>query len=89
MAVAPYPLLARVRLPLPAGEALAVVPRTVGVHRPDGPDATVVEIGGGHVDGMVRYLAGLGVALEVLGPPELRDAFSRYAERLAAVNRPR
>jgi predicted DNA-binding transcriptional regulator YafY len=38
---------------------------------------------------MVRYLAGLGVALEVLGPPELRDAFSRYAERLAAVNRPR
>ena len=89
MAVAPYPLVARVRLPMPADEALAVVPRTVGVHRPDGPGATVVEIGGGHVDGMVRYLAGLGVALEVLAPPDLRAAFSRYAERLVAVNRPR
>ncbi|HEX6423662.1 MAG TPA: WYL domain-containing protein [Acidimicrobiales bacterium] len=88
-AVAPYPLVARVRLPLPADEALAVVPRTVGVHRPDGPGATVVEIGGGHVDGMVRYLGGLGVALEVLGPPELRAALSRYAGRLAALNRPR
>lgn len=77
------------RLPLPVEAALAVVPRTVGVHRPDGPDATVVEIGGGDLDGMVRYLAGLAVPLEVLGPPELRAAVTVHAEALAAANRAR
>ena len=87
MAVGPYPVVARVRLPLPARVALTVVPRTVGVHRPAGPDATVVEIGGGDVDGMVRYLAGLAVPLEVLDPPELRAAVAAHAEALAAANR--
>ncbi|HEX6238352.1 MAG TPA: YafY family protein [Acidimicrobiales bacterium] len=88
MAVGPYPLVARVRLPLGEAEALAVVPRTVGVHQPEGPGATVVEIGGGHIGGMVRYLAGLGTPLEVLDPPELRSALAAHAERLSAANRP-
>lgn len=88
MAVGPYRLVARVRLPLDAAAALALVPRTVGVHVSDGPGATIVEVGGNDVEGMVRYLAGLATPLEVLGPPALRTAFGAYAEHLATVNRP-
>jgi predicted DNA-binding transcriptional regulator YafY len=86
MALGPYPLQARVRLPLGAAAALDVIPRTVGVHTADGPDATIVELGGGDVAGMTRYLAGLGVALEVLAPPELREAVRAYGQALAARN---
>jgi predicted DNA-binding transcriptional regulator YafY len=87
MALGPYPLQARVRLALGAAEALDVIPRTVGMHTADGPDATVVELGGGDVAGMVRYLAGLGVPLEVLAPAELREAFRAYGQAVATVNR--
>jgi predicted DNA-binding transcriptional regulator YafY len=86
MAVAPYAVRATVRLPLPAADALDVIPRTVGVHRPDGPDATIVETGGGTVAGLTRYLAGLGVPLEVLDPPELRASLRAFAEALAGAN---
>jgi predicted DNA-binding transcriptional regulator YafY len=84
MAVGPYPVRARVRVPLPPAAALEVVPRTVGVHEPDG-DGTIVEIGG-DVGGLARYLAGLGVAVTVLGPPEVRAALLAHAERLRAAN---
>jgi predicted DNA-binding transcriptional regulator YafY len=77
---------ATVRLRLPAAEALELVPRTVGVHRPDGPRATVVVVGGGSVAGLTRYLAGLGVPVEVLDPPELRASLRSHAEALAATN---
>ena len=86
MALGPYPLQARVRLALGAAAALDVIPRTVGVHTADGPDATIVDLGGGDVAGMTRYLAGLGVALEVLAPPELREAVRAYGQALAARN---
>ena len=86
MALGPYPLQARVRLALGAAAALDVIPRTVGVHTADGPDATIVDLGGGDVAGMTRYLAGLGVPLEVLAPPELREAVHAYGEALAARN---
>ncbi|MCP9973042.1 WYL domain-containing protein [Streptomyces somaliensis] len=55
-----YPLYATVRLPHPVDRALELVPPTIGAHRPDGPDATVVEIGGNDVDQLVTYLLGLG-----------------------------
>jgi predicted DNA-binding transcriptional regulator YafY len=86
MAVGPYPMTARLRLALPADEALAVVPRTVGVHVADGPAATIVEVGGGPLDGMVRYVLGLGVPVEVLDPPELRVAVRAQAAALTAAN---
>ncbi|HEY7072591.1 MAG TPA: YafY family protein [Acidimicrobiales bacterium] len=86
MALGPYPLQARIRLALGPAAALDVIPRTVGVHTADGPDATIVELGGGDVAGMTRYLAGLGVPVEVLAPPELRDAMRAYGEALAARN---
>ncbi|HET8620852.1 MAG TPA: WYL domain-containing protein [Acidimicrobiales bacterium] len=87
MAVGPYAVRATVRLGLPAAQALELVPRTVGVHRPDGPRATVVVVGGGSVAGLTRYLAGLGVLVEVLDPPELRASLRSHAEALAATNR--
>jgi predicted DNA-binding transcriptional regulator YafY len=89
MAVGPYAVVGRVRLALPAAAALDVIPRTVGVHTPDGPGATIVETGGGSVAGLTRYLAGLPVPVEVLDPPELRASLRAHAAALAAANRPR
>lgn len=86
LAVASYPFQARIRLPLPSAEALAVIPRTVGVATPDGASATIVEIGGGDLAGMVRYLAGLPCPVQVLDPPALREAIAAHARALAAAN---
>lgn len=86
MGVAPYPVQAVVRLPLGLDEARRLVPATVGVHRADGPAATVVEVGGGSVGSMVGYLAGLGVAVEVLDPPELRAALGAHGRSLSSTN---
>lgn len=88
MGVGPYAVQARLRLPLGADAALAVVPRTAGVHEPDGPDATIVTAGGPTVEAMARWVAGLGPAVEVLSPPELRTALATHAAALAAANRP-
>ncbi|MEV5877037.1 YafY family protein [Streptomyces sp. NPDC052101] len=82
----PYPLTATVRLPLPLREALRIVPATVGTHRPDGPDATITEVGGPDPDGLARYLLGLGTPLRVLAPEAVREALVRQAGALAAQN---
>ncbi len=86
MAVAPYPVQATVRLAVGAEEAQRVVPATVGVHTPDGPDATLVEVGGGSVSAMAAWLSGRGVALEVVDPPELRTAVAAHAASLVEAN---
>jgi predicted DNA-binding transcriptional regulator YafY len=82
----PYPLSATIRLPLPMADALRVVPATVGTHRPDGPDATLVDIGGPDADGLARYLLGLATPLRVLAPDAVRQALARRARELAAEN---
>lgn len=86
LAVAPYPFRAVIRLALPLAESLSVIPRTVGLARPDGEGATVVELGAGDEAGMVRYLAALRPPCEVLEPPSLRAALREHAERLGAAN---
>jgi predicted DNA-binding transcriptional regulator YafY len=86
MAVGPYAVRAIVRLPVDAAAAAEAIPRTVGVHRPDG-DGTVVEVGGPDAPGLARYLAGLPVPVEVLDPPEVRDALVARAIALIAANR--
>ncbi|WP_330459165.1 YafY family transcriptional regulator [Streptomyces sp. NBC_00820] len=82
----PYPLCATVRLPVPMHEALRLVPSTVGTHSPDGPDATIVDIGGSDADGLARYLLGLGTPLRVLAPDAVRQAVARRARELAEEN---
>ncbi|MEU2717585.1 YafY family protein [Streptomyces sp. NPDC007205] len=82
----PYPLSATVRLPLPLDQALRLIPPTVGTHRPDGPDATLVDIGGPDADGLARYLLGLGTPLRVLTPDAVRQALTRRALELAEEN---
>jgi len=88
MGVDPYAVQARLRLPLGADAALQVIPRTVGLHEPDGPSATIVTAGGPTVVQMARWIAGLGVPIEVLAPPELRTAVADLAAALVAANRP-
>jgi predicted DNA-binding transcriptional regulator YafY len=73
---------ATIRLPLPLADALRVVPPTVGTHRADGPDATLVDIGGPDADGLARYLLGLATPLRVLAPDAVREAFVRLAREL-------
>ena len=86
MGVAPYAVQARVRLRLGAAAATAVLPRTVGVHEPDGPAATIVTLGGPDVDAMAAWLSGLAAPVEVLSPDDLRAALRRRAEDLADLN---
>ncbi|GGS18694.1 DeoR family transcriptional regulator [Streptomyces humidus] len=86
IATGAYPLRTTVRLPVPMDRALRLVPPTVGAHRPDGPDATVVEIGGPDADGLARYLLSLATPLRVLSPDEVRQALLRRARELCAAN---
>lgn len=81
-----YPIYATVRLPLPQDQALRLVPATVGTHAPDGPDATVVEIGGPDPDRLAAYLLSLGTSLQVLTPRAVRVALLRRMRELFEVN---
>ncbi|MFK8909003.1 helix-turn-helix transcriptional regulator [Streptomyces sp. YS-3] len=86
IAVGTYPLYVTILLPLPVERALRLVPPTVGTHRPDGPDATVVEIGGPDADGLAKYLLSLGSPLQVLSPDEVRQALLRRTRELFEAN---
>ncbi|WP_283137442.1 helix-turn-helix transcriptional regulator [Rhizohabitans arisaemae] len=81
-----YPLYGRVRLPHPMEAALLLVPPTIGTHHPDGPDATVVEIGANDADELARYLLGLGTPLQVLSPDDVREALLRRIRELFEGN---
>ncbi|MFS8198396.1 helix-turn-helix transcriptional regulator [Streptomyces sp. CWNU-52B] len=77
-----YPLYATVRLPLPMDQALRAIPTPMGVHRPDGPDSTLVEIGGNDPDELARYLLSRATPLKVLTPDTVRDALRRRVREL-------
>ncbi|OWA09201.1 transcriptional regulator [Streptomyces sp. CS113] len=85
-ATGPYAVLATVRLPVPMEQALRSIPATVGLHRADGPDATVVEIGGSNAEGLARYLFSLATPMRVLAPDSVREALLRRARELLAAN---
>ncbi|OPG04061.1 YafY family protein [Microbispora sp. GKU 823] len=86
VATGPYTLYATIRLPVPMGRALRLIPSTVGAHRPDGPDATIVEVGGPDADGLARYLIGLATPLRVLSPEPVRQALLRLTRELYEDN---
>ncbi|GIF41736.1 putative DNA-binding transcriptional regulator YafY [Actinoplanes xinjiangensis] len=81
-----YPLYVTIRLPHPMDRALRLIPPTIGTHHPDGPDATIVEIGGNDEDQLATYLLGLGTTLRVLSPDGVRDAVLRRARNLVEDN---
>lgn len=85
-ATGPYAVLATVRLPVPMEQALRSIPATVGLHRADGPDATVVEIGGSSTEGLARYLFSLATPLRVLAPDSVREALLRRTRELLDAN---
>ncbi|MER6981136.1 helix-turn-helix transcriptional regulator [Streptomyces carpinensis] len=82
----PYPLSATIRVPLPMEQVLRLIPATVGTHRQDGPDATIVDVGGPDPEGLARYLAGLATPLRVLAPDAVRQALVRRVRELLADN---
>ena len=80
-----YPLYATVRLPQPVDQALRLVPATVGTHRPDGPDATAVVIGGPTRTGW-PVPARPGHPVRVLSPDAVREALLRRIRELIEDN---
>ncbi|MFD4261750.1 helix-turn-helix transcriptional regulator [Streptomyces sp. NPDC058534] len=86
VATGPYPLRATVRIAVPMEQALRLIPATVGSHRAEGPDATVVEVGGPDAEGLARYLLGLGSPLRVLAPGSVREALLRRMRALIDEN---
>ncbi|GAA0593258.1 helix-turn-helix transcriptional regulator [Streptomyces crystallinus] len=86
MASSAYPLYVTIRLPMPLDQARRLIPPTVGIHRPDGPDATVVDIGGPDADGLAGYLLSLATPLRVLSPDGVREALLRRTRELYEDN---
>ncbi|MFH9816790.1 WYL domain-containing protein [Streptomyces sp. NPDC017230] len=78
-ATGPNALSATVRLPMPMDQALRLIPSSVGVHRPDGPEATIVDVGGPDAERLATYLLGLDAPLRVLSPDSVREALLRRA----------
>ncbi|MEU3644921.1 WYL domain-containing protein [Lentzea sp. NPDC034063] len=81
-----YPLYATVRIPRPLAEVITLIPPTTGEHRADGPQATIVEIGGTDAGSIAGFLLRLGIPLSVLAPDEVRAEVRRRALELAEHN---
>ncbi len=86
LAAGAYPLYVTIRLPLPMDQALRLIPPRVGTHRPEGPHATIVDIGGPDAAGLAKYLLSLGTPLRVLSPDDVREALLRRARELFEDN---
>ncbi|MET7648532.1 WYL domain-containing protein [Streptomyces sp. NPDC005426] len=81
-----YPFFARVRLPLSYDDARRLVAPIVATHEPDGPNATVIIIGGSDPDQLAGYLLSLRTPLEVLSPDFVRDALLARLDALYRGN---
>lgn len=78
-----WPCRGEVVLGLPAA---AVAPFVAdGTVRPDGPDRCLVSLGAWSWTGLAASVARFDATIEVVGPPELADAFRVLAERCAAA----
>ena len=84
--VAPYRYAARVRVDAPADVVRGRVPPTTGLVD-EGPDGTILTTGADDLDYLAGHLIWLGLAFEVLDPPELRAHLAALGARLAADHR--
>ncbi|MDG4758357.1 WYL domain-containing protein [Micromonospora sp. WMMD710] len=82
---APYRHLARVRVRAQPDEVRAVVPPQVGRVENDRDGWCVLVVGGDSLEWLAAHVARLSYEVEVLEPPELREAAARLARRLALI----
>nr|WTA70375.1 YafY family transcriptional regulator [Micromonospora sp. NBC_00855] len=82
---APYRYLARVRVHAPAERVREVVPPQVGRVEDDSDGWSVLVVGGDDLEWLAAHLGRLDHEMEVLEPPELREAAGRLARRLAVL----
>ncbi|HMC40442.1 MAG TPA: YafY family protein [Acidimicrobiales bacterium] len=87
IAVAPYLHQATARVASSADEMARDVDPAVGVVKPLGPDACLVELGAESLQWIAGYLVGLGVDFEVVDPPELRAYLAQLGSRLTRTHR--
>jgi predicted DNA-binding transcriptional regulator YafY len=85
MAVAPYSRRARLRLPVPAADALDYVPRSYGLVEPVDEQSSELTIGYDHERWLVHFIADLPWDVQVIDPPSLQDALADVGRRLLAV----
>lgn len=87
VSAAPYRHVARVRVHRPLEEVGAWVSPQVARLEPDGPDACLLTSGADDLEAIVVFLLSLRAELDVLDPPELREAVARAGERLRRAAR--
>lgn len=81
----PYRYQARVLLHAPVDEVRPRVSPTSAVVSAYTDDLTLLEAGGDDLYGLAFHLAWIGLDLEVLEPPELREALAELGARLTAA----
>ncbi|MFF2861411.1 helix-turn-helix transcriptional regulator [Streptomyces rubiginosohelvolus] len=81
-----YPFFARVRLALSFDDARRLVAPIVATHESDGPDQTIITIGGSDPDQLAGYLLSLRAPLEVLSPDPVREALLARLNALYHAN---
>ncbi|MFF5181347.1 helix-turn-helix transcriptional regulator [Micromonospora sp. NPDC000316] len=82
---APYRYLARVRVHAPPDRVRELVPPQVGRVEDDRDGWCVLVVGGESLDWIAAHIARLSYDVQVLEPPELREAAGLLARRLAAM----
>jgi predicted DNA-binding transcriptional regulator YafY len=75
----------RVRLALPAAQAIARIPSRYATVEPDGDDACIVATRGRWSESFLVWMATMDAPVRVLDPPELADAARRLVARLSAA----
>lgn len=87
LALATYPIHARVLLECSADEARRFVAPSVALIQPSGDGRAVMVIGADEPDWIARYVASIPARFRVLEPPEVVEAVALLAEALAADHR--
>ncbi|NKY85528.1 helix-turn-helix transcriptional regulator [Nocardia veterana] len=88
VAEAPYRFLARIRVHATADRVRDLIPPQVGRVDDDRDGWSILTVAGDDLDWLAVRVVGLGFAVEVLEPPELRAAAGRLARRLSALAEP-
>lgn len=82
---APYRYVARVRVRADADRVRAMVPPSVGRVDDDRDGWCLLTAGGDDPEWLAMHVARMDLEVQVLGPPEVRDAAARLSRRLATI----